>query len=115
MAKCDTVKLKPVISVLPNDYSSLQNKPSIDGIVLNGEVSSQSLNLLSSNKETYETIDISTIKVEERQNFEVVVLGADKPMKLGIDKLLKGKENFTTVTEIDKDRAIGSYQFVEKK
>lgn len=39
-------EVKGVVSILPNDYVNLKNKPKINGIVLEGDLSSENLDIV---------------------------------------------------------------------
>lgn len=73
--RCADVRLKKVVSVLPNDYSQLENLPSIDGVTLSGDISSKELNLLSSSSAEYETMKLSGLA---GKGMYVPVIGEDE-------------------------------------
>lgn len=109
---CSGAKVKPLISVLPNDYNILENKPTINGIVLQGEVDVSSLNLLSGAAADYNEISIVP---GESDSLHVIVLGGEKPQTIRLGEILSKVNSFTTTKDIIPDANIGSYQFVEKK
>ena len=53
-----SVKVKRCVSVLPNDYSQLENMPTINGVTLIGDLKANELGVLSSNKNDYETLSV---------------------------------------------------------
>lgn len=118
MADCDcatngnTVRIFPKVSVLPTDYTILDNLPKINGVTLLGEITTQQLNLLSSDIEKYETISLADCKDKY-----VVVLGGEEPKKMLISNLsLSGNNSgFETSDLLNLDVAVGVYQFVEIK
>ena len=108
------VNLHRCVSVLPNDYSQLENVPKINGVSLMGDLKAGDLGLLSSNPENYETVSVL-----DKKDGYIVLLGGAKPEKIALDELLEqagGKvsgEGFVTVNELDTALPIGSYQFVK--
>lgn len=112
-----SVKVKRCVSVLPNDYTVLENLPTINGVSLIGNTTAQDLELLSSKGEDYETV--SLLKKQEVEGY-LVIIGGERPTKIALNKFLEeaGKlsygEGFETVDVINPDAPIGTYQFVEK-
>lgn len=115
-----SVKVKRCVSVLPNDYSQLENMPTINGVTLIDDLKANELGVLSSNKNDYETL--SVLDQDIKDNF-VVVLGDGKVSKVSLDEFLEQAgsggtsrgNGFKTVDVIDIDIPVGAYQFVEKK
>ena len=112
-----SIKVHRCVSILPNDYNIMENKPVINGVVLEGEQTAKTLSLLSSNVEEYESV---TLNATEQQDGYLVVLmpGDAQPKKVALSDLrheTDSERGFQTVDEIDPSAAIGSYQFVEKK
>lgn len=114
-----TVKVHRHISVLPNDYSELENIPSINGIRLIGEQTAKQLNLLSAKVEDYETVS-----VESAQDKYVLIIGkSGEQQKISLLDLtansgtgvIEGGSGFTTSDTVDDEMAIGTYQFVLKE
>lgn len=107
---CKGIEIKNVVSVLPNDYSQLENLPSIDGITILGDISSKQLNLLSSDCNQYETLKLSNITGTERY---VPVIAEDSAMngKVPIDDFVE--EGKIKITEtFDEDVSVGTTQLV---
>lgn len=110
--RCADIRLKKVVSVLPNDYSQLENLPSIDGVTLSGDISSKELNLLSSSSAKYETIKLSNLAAK---GMYVPVIGEDESSgKVPVDDFLE--EGKVKVAEtLDEDVSVGTIQLVKIK
>lgn len=106
------VKLKPLVSILPNDYTIMDNLPKINGVTLIGEKTAQQLSLLSSNQDNYDSISLTDAKANGGY---VIVVGGQAPAKISIGELVPKGNGFITSKEIDSDVNVGLYQFVEKK
>ncbi len=111
-----SVQVHKCVSILPNDYNIMENKPVINGVVLEGEQSAKTLNLLSSNAEDYDETTFAEAK--ERDGYMVVILSDNQPQKVSLCDLsanMGGDGSLRTVDELDTSATVGSYQFVEKK
>ena len=101
------------VSILPNDYTNLENQPSINGETLVGNKSAKELGILSILPENYEPVDIHNAAAK---NGGIVIVGDDNsPMILSAQSILDRGTGFFTSEEIDGDVEIGVYQFVQKK
>lgn len=106
------VKVKPMISVLPNDYKLLTNHPKINGVILLGDIKSDELNLLSSKVEDYETISL----IDSYESAHLIVLTEGKAAKIALKDLPGASDSsFVTSDKLNTNAPIGSYQFVEKE
>lgn len=109
------VNLHRCVSVLPNDYSRLENIPTINGVSLIGDLKAVDLGLLSLEPENYETVSVL-----DKKDGYLVLLGDAKPEKVSLKEILEqagGKISgygFVTVGELNTELPIGSYQFVKK-
>lgn len=111
-----SVKIHRCVSVLPNDYSILENLPKINGVTLLGDLTTEGLNLLSSETDSYESVSLEQAKEEDA--YLLVIQADGKPKRVSLSYLKTGTEvegGFQTVDEVNGKAAIGSYQFVEKK
>lgn len=119
-AQCSplSVKVKRCVSVLPNDYTVLENLPAINGVTLIGNIKAKDVELLSSRGDDYETVSLLDNKESEGY---LIVLGAEKVTKVKLSDVLSQAgglshgEGFKTVDVFNPDAPIGTYQFVEKK
>lgn len=110
--KCADIKLKKVVSVLPNDYSQLENLPRINGVTLSGDISSKELNLLSSSDAEYETIKLSNLT---GKGMYVPVIGDDETScKVPVDDFWEESKVKVTDT-LDEDVSVGTIQLVKIK
>lgn len=91
----------------PLNYSEMSNKPKINGVELNGELTAADLELLSSRLDDYRTVDPNQLA---EQNY-LVVLVDGAPVKVPVKQVMSSK--IKTVSELDPDVPIDSYQFVE--
>lgn len=103
------IEIKKVISVLPNDYVSLENKPSINGIVLDGELDASSLNLLSSKEDDYEPVTLS--QMQGAQCY-LLAIGEGKTYKISVDDFIEETKNVTVTDSVDPEAANGTISFV---
>ena len=95
---------------LNSNYLRLSNKPSVNGVELVGNLTSEELNLLSSNQTEYEEIEL---KSADRADF-LLALGQDgQPKKLKLGELTS--RTMQTLDEIPQDLEIGSYVFLRKE
>ena len=104
-----TINLSDKVSVNSN-YLRLNNKPSINGVELIGNMQSSDLNLLTNNLDTYSQVDI---KSASKDDFLLLTSdeGTTQKMKLGeITSHL-----FSTQNTISGDMEIGSYVFLLKE
>lgn len=108
-----TPHLARCISVLPNDYSQIENKPQINGVVLTGNKSAKEIGLLSIQPKDYEAVSLT--KASQRSGFLLVIAKDQEPMKLSVDRIINRGTGFFTSEEIDPSVSIGVYQFVQKK
>lgn len=116
-----TVKVHRCVSVLPNDYSVMENLPKINGVTLLGEMTSKQLNLLSSKADDYETKTVEDVKEKY-----IMVLGeaGEEAQKVKVSDFLSQASGgdggstetsgFATTSSIDEETAVGTYLFVEK-
>lgn len=105
------VKIKKVVSVLPNDYGQLENIPTLNGVSLLGNLSGKDLNLLPTQKDEYET---TTVESAAKGGY-VVCLGASEPQKVPISEFLEQSKNVMTTDELKTDVRIGTIQLVIMK
>lgn len=105
----EPIIIKKIISILPNDYVQLTNKPTINGITIEGDKTATELSLLSSNKEDYETVTLSEMQNKDRY---LIGIGDDKTYKVSVDDVLEETKNVSVTEELDTDAADGTIQFV---
>lgn len=111
-----SVEIHKCVSILPNDYSTLENLPTINGVVVNGQLTSEKLSLLSAKSDDFVSSTLDEAK--ENGGYLIVISPDNKPKKVSLNYLHSGTElegGFQTVEEINIKATIGSYQFVEKK
>ena len=102
------IQIKKIVSVLPNDYSLLENLPTLNGVSLLGNLSGKDVNLLSSNIDDYETAKLSEI---ESDNY-VICAGKDSAVKVQIVDFIEESKSVKTASEFDEDAPLGTIQFV---
>ena len=105
--------LASCVSILPNDYSQMENLPKINGVTLLGDKSANELGILSIKPKDYETVNLS--QAAQRGGFLIIVGKDQEPMKLSVEKITKRGLGFFTNDEVDPDVKVGVYQFVQKK
>ena len=87
------VKVRPSIT-LSDNYNRLKNKPQINGITLEGNKTSEELNILNTDPAGYEEIELSEVG-----DGYVLVLGEDKTTKVKIAGLASGR--FSTTDNVE--------------
>lgn len=102
------IQIKKVVSVLPNDYSLLENLPTLNGVSLLGNLSGKDVNLLSSNVDEYETVNLSDIEEEDY----VICVGKNSAVKVPIADFIEESKSVKTGSEFDEDAPLGTIQFV---
>ncbi len=107
------VEIHRCVSVLPNDYTILENLPSINGVTLKGDQKAQDLNLLSINRDDYETVSLLDKEVDKESY--LIVLGVEKATKVSLSDFIAQSSGFKTVDSCDEDVPVGTYLFVQKQ
>ena len=79
------VRVYPKISILPNDYVKLVNKPSINGVELSVNRTAKELNLLPTIAEDYETIEMNG---ENEGKFLIVIDEGNNAMKIPVKAVM---------------------------
>ncbi len=102
------IQIRKVVSVLPNDYSLLENLPTLNGVSLLGNLSGKDVNLLSSNVDEYETVNLSDIEEEDY----VICVGKNSAVKVPIADFIEESKSVKTGSEFDEDAPLGTIQFV---
>lgn len=106
----NTIEIKTVVSILPNDYQILENKPRIGGIELTKDTTFKDLNVLPSNADEYESISLIDASYAE---MSVLAVSEDgKNVKIAVSDIKRATEKIKTVDALDKTDEIGNYQFV---
>ena len=105
------VEIKRIVSVLASDYSGLENLPEINGVSLVGNKGAKELSLLSSKTEDYQTV--SLVEAGKSNGYVVVLGDSGETSKVSLMDFTSQVTGFTTNDEINKDVAIGAYQFVK--
>ena len=98
---------KKIVSVLPDSYLLLSDKPAIDGIELTKDSTADGLRLLSSNLDLYKT-------AEEKVGVFLLGVKDGKPVKIAADHVSEGNGVILT-DHVQTDAPIGAIQFVTKK
>lgn len=109
-SKKSGVTVRKLISVLPNDYSLLVNRPAIDGVTLEAGTTSEELGLLTKDASAY-----AQLSILEADTDSVSVLAAGEDGEVGLVPLpeLAAKIAPVTVTyALDEDAEIGTIQIV---
>ena len=104
MNNCKGTKVIPSVTVSGN-YNRLVNKPQINGVVLEGNKTSQELNLLTNDVQGYETLTLGTAKPE---SYVLLFPEDGEPGKITLGEVTSGK--FETTDDIDKVN-VGNYVF----
>lgn len=104
------IEINKVVSVLPNDYSILENKPRIDGIELTKDTTLKELNVLPSDASEYKSI--SFIEASKKEMSVLTVSEDGSYAKIAVSDIKHATEIIKTVDTLDKTAEIGNYQFV---
>lgn len=106
-----SVNVHRCVSILPNDYSILENKPAINGVELTKDTTAAELNLLTADSSLYESITLSDAAVE---GLSIIAISNDGSMsKIAVEDLLETSRGIITVDELDETVEIGTYQMVK--
>lgn len=90
-----------------NNYLRLNNKPSINGVELNGNKNADELNLLSKSPEQYTQIDLESA---DKADFLLVIGNDSKSKKIRIGEI--SSRTIKTVETLPSDFEVGSYIFL---
>lgn len=107
------VSAQPRVSVLPNDYTILQNLPTINGVTLKGDLTPDDVNLLSGSAKDYDTLSVLK-EVDDKPSY-LIVLGEDNASKISLSDFISQSAVIKTADSCDNDAPIGTYLFVNKK
>ena len=108
--KSGAVTVKKMISVLPNDYSLLVNRPAIDGVTLEAGTTSEELGLLTKDASSYAQLSILEADTE---SVSVLVAGEDGEVGLvSLSELAEKIAPITVTYGLDEDAEIGTIQIV---
>ena len=103
------IRVHPHITVSDN-YLRLTNKPKINGIELVGNLSSDSLNILSNNLSGYDEITIGA--AVNQGSFLLTITPENEVKKVELGKLTEGR--FSTTTDVSEVQ-VGNYIFKERE
>ena len=92
---------------LNTNYLRLTNKPSINGVELTGNKTSEELNLLSNNQSEYEQIELESAGDAD---FLLVLGNENQPKKMKISEL--SSRTMQTAETMPENLEIGSYIFL---
>ena len=92
---------------LNTNYLRLTNKPSINGVELTGNKTSEELNLLSNNQSEYEQIELESAGDAD---FLLVLGSENQPKKMKISEL--SSRTMQTAEKMPESLEIGSYIFL---
>ena len=92
------------------NYLRLSNKPSINGVELSGNLTSNDLNLLSNDKDSYTQIDLESA---EKTDFLLVLGQEGTPKKLKLGEITS--RAIQTVSILPDNLPVGSYVFLLKE
>ena len=101
----DEIRIEEVISILPNDYSAMENKPTVNGIVLSGEQTGKDLKLLSILEEDYDDSSLDEVQADEGY---FVAIGKGKQHKVPASDIKNIKVNEELETKVPN----GTIQYV---
>lgn len=96
--------------VVNKDYLRLENKPSINGIELNGDKTAIELSILSNNSDTYEEV---SRKSANKADFLLLVNNRDNAKKMPLREI--SQHMVQTLDDIPDDLEIGNYVFLLKE
>lgn len=96
--------------VVNKDYLRLENKPSINGIELNGNKTAVELSVLSNNSDTYEEV---SRKSANKADFLLLVNNRDNAKKMPLREI--SQHMVQTLENIPEDLEIGNYVFLLKE
>lgn len=111
-SKCrdEPVKIKKVVSVLPNDYSQMENKPAINGVELTKDTTLEQLNILSAQATAYEPITLTS--AAQKSMSILAVSESGETAKIAVEDFLESSRTIKTVDELDENAEVGTYQKV---
>jgi len=105
MGKWDNqVRICPSVTVSDN-YNRLSNKPSINGVTLEGQLSAGDLNLLTNDTSGYDEVTLGTA---EKGSSLLVISPKGETGKITLEEVTKGRFETTNDTE---DVGVGNYVF----
>lgn len=110
--RCPPVEIRKIVSVLPTDYVNITNKPTINGVTLEGEMTGKSLSLLSSDEAEHETV--SLIESQKKDRY-FVAIGQGKSYKVPVDDVVEQSKLAEVTDQLDKNAPVGTFQFVKIK
>lgn len=96
--------------VVNKDYLRLENKPSINGIELNGNKTAVELSVLSNNSDTYKEV---SRKSANKADFLLLVNNRDNAKKMPLREI--SQHMVQTLENIPEDLEIGNYVFLLKE
>lgn len=103
------VRLNQDVSV-SDDYLRLNNKPSVNGIVLDGDKTWSNLSLLSGKISEYKEISLGAAV---SGSFLLVLTADEQTKKVKLSELTEGKVK--TADDIPGDLQVGNYVFVKRR
>lgn len=96
--------------VVNKDYLRLENKPSINGVELNGNKTAVELSILSNNSDTYEEV---SRKSANKADFLLLVNNRENTKKMPLREI--SQHMVQTLENIPEDLEIGNYVFLLKE
>lgn len=95
---------------LNKDYLRLENKPSINGIVLIGNKTAKALSILSCNSDDYSEVNL---KSANKADFLLLANNQKDTKKMKLSEI--SSHTVQTVSEIPTDLEVGNYVFLLKE
>lgn len=107
------IQIRKVVSVLPNDYGQLTNLPTVNGVSLIGELTAESLNLLSADGKEYAPVKLNDVAGKDMY---LIAVGEGGPQKVPVDDFIGEKKGngVQTTEKLDTEVVVGTIQFVLK-
>lgn len=96
--------------IVNKDYLRLENKPSINGVELNGNKTAVELSILSNNSDTYEEV---SRKSANKADFLLLVNNRENTKKIPLREI--SQHMVQTLENIPEDLEIGNYVFLLKE
>lgn len=101
---------KKIVSVLPNSYILLSDKPAINGVELTKDTTLEQLNILSAQATAYEPI---TLNGAAQKSMSILAVSeSGETAKIAVEDFLESSRTIKTVDELDENAEVGTYQKV---
>lgn len=104
------VKIRQMVSILPDSYTLLADKPAINGVELTKDTTLEQLNVLSAQATAYAPI---TLTGAAQKSMSILAVSENgETARIAVENLLEVTQPIKTVDELDENAEIGTYQKV---